>query len=72
MTLTFLLPTHIKVAAAMSSDIYDYSPHLLAIQAMVKQLTEATLKKDWDRAEILSMKIAVEAKLLLNWLKDQK
>jgi hypothetical protein len=39
---------------------------------MVKQLTEATLKKDWGRAEILSMKIAVEAKLLLNWLKDQK
>jgi len=56
----------------MSSEIFDYSPHLLKMQALIKKLTESTLHKDWDLSRELSLQIATEAKLLLNWLQEQK
>ena len=53
-------------------EIFDYSPHLLKMQALIKQLTSSTLHKDWDTSRELSLQIATEAKLLLNWLQEQK
>jgi len=53
-------------------DIFDYSPHLLKMQALIKELTTSTLHKDWDKSQELSLQIATEARLLLNWLRDQK
>ena len=52
-------------------DIFDYSPHLLKMQALIKELTSSTLYKDWDTSRELSLQIATEAKLLLNWLNEQ-
>lgn len=72
MTQTSLLQTHTKVAVAMSSEIFDYSPHLLKMQALIKELHTSTLHKDWDTSRELSLQIATEARLLLNWLRDQK
>ncbi len=71
-TLTCHLLTLIRAVAAMSSDIFDYSPHLLKMQALIKKLHESTLHKDWDLSRELSLQIATEAKLLLNWLQEQK
>lgn len=56
----------------MSSDIFDYSPHLLKMQTLVKRLTESTLHKDWELSKSLAMQVSVEAKLLLNWLNKQE
>lgn len=53
-------------------DIFDYSPHLLKMQALIKELHTSTLHKDWDTSRELSLQIATEARLLLNWLRDQK
>ena len=50
----------------MKTEVVDYSMHYLELKHMTKELYELLSKREFDKADELSLRMIAEAKLLNN------
>ena len=48
-------------------ELFDYAPHLLAIDRLAKQLHEACLNKKYDEVPELANELVVESRMVRAW-----
>jgi hypothetical protein len=55
----------------MHEPIFDYAPHLIAIDQLAKQLHDACLYKRYDEVPSLANDLVVEARMVRAWAVHQ-
>jgi hypothetical protein len=52
-------------------ELFDYAPHLLAVDRLAKELHEACLNKRYDEVPEMCADLVVEARMLRAWAVHQ-
>jgi hypothetical protein len=55
----------------MHDQIFDYAPHLIAIDRLAKELHDACLYKRYDEVPSLTNELVVEARMVRAWAVHQ-